>query len=46
MTASAHRPPTGRVRRDDLPLPLADCSENRMFSRAKVAFELWSSSAI
>jgi len=27
-------------------LPLADCSEKRMFSRLNVAFELWSSSAM
>jgi hypothetical protein len=34
------------VRRGDLPLPLSACSEKRMFSRLKVAFELWSSSAM
>jgi hypothetical protein len=30
----------------DFPLPVADWSEKRMFSRLKVAFELWSSSAM
>jgi len=38
--------PTGSVRSGDFPFPLADCNEKRMFTRLKVVFELWSSSAM
>ena len=45
--ASLNRPaqrPTGSVKTGDLPLALADCSENSKFNMLKVALEFWSSS--